>query len=538
MTASQRTPLPWWSRWRALASLALAWGLVFVGWSWVDGQRRRAAEAELRASLATTASASAGSLSAAVNRRLALVRGLAAFVSVELQDGDLDGRFSLFADALRTSTGGVRNLSVSPGFVVRYVNPVEGNQGVLGNDLLADRRPAFVDTVRRAILTGEVTTHGPLPLIQGGLGLIARQAVYLNDESWGAVGAVFDLEPIMAEAGFDNLTRLYRVGLRRGDGEVIAGDATAFETSPVLEVVRVPDGDWSLAIVPISGWRPAAADEGRVLLALVFVALGIAFSVVILLVVERRAALERLVIARTEALDQRTAEVVRANVALEQFAYAAAHDLQEPARVMASYAQLLKRDLAGSLAPDQAESLNHVVEAAGRLRSLLHDVQLFISEDRAPPPTAPSSAADAFKVALQTLQSRGRSVEGVVQAGRLPDLWLDPRRLSELLTILIGNGLEFAHPERAPEITVAVRREADGDVLSVTDNGIGIDPAYHQQIFQVFRRLHPRDRHQGTGMGLAIARKMVERVGGEITVVSTPGQGASFRVKLPPAGRD
>ena len=525
----------WWRARGPLALLMAGVGILVAGaYLWTEGVRARSAVAEARAAAAAAAAPYGSSLGHALNKRLSLVRGIAAFVSVEAAKGELEQEFTPFADALRASVSGVRNISLAPGFVVGAVNPVAGNERVLGNDLLRDPRPGFADTVRRAIESGDVTTHGPLPLIQGGMGLIARRAVFLDGAPWGAVGAVFDLQPMLDEANLEALTPRYFYGLRRADGGVIAGDPAAFVVEPVLERIHVPDGEWELAVAPTQGWEAMGRDHvDRLLLAAVFLGVGLLVEAVIVLVAERRAALARLVEERTRDLDRKAAELSSAKGELEQFAYVAAHDLQEPVRIMASYAQLLKRHLGDGLDEEGRDCLNHVIEGSARLKSLLHDVQLFIAEDRVPLPTEPQPADAALDAAVDALERRGRRARAAVARSPLPAVMADTRRLKEIFVILIGNALEYRHPDREPAVRVEARREDGFDVLTVADNGMGIEPRYHEQIFQVFRRLHRRDEHPGTGMGLAIARKMAERLGGRVTVRSEPGQGSVFSVHLP-----
>lgn len=525
----------WWRTHRIMVAVMVGAGaLIAAAYVWTEGVRARSALAEARAAAAMAATPYASSLGHALNKRLALVRGVAAFAAVEAAKGDLEQEFPPYADELRTSVSGVRNISLSPGFVVSAVNPVAGNEKVLGNDLLKDPRPGFAETVRRAVTSGDVTTHGPLPLIQGGMGLIARRAVFLNGTPWGAVGAVFDLQPILNEANLEALAPRYFYGLRRADGGVIAGDPAAFVVNPILERIHVPDGDWELAVAPAAGWETMGRDHvDRLFLAAVFLGLGLLIEMVIVLVAERRAALARLVEERTRALDRKAAELASAKGELEQFAYVAAHDLQEPVRIMASYAQLLQRHLGDRLDEEGRECLTHVIDGSARLKTLLHDVQVFIAEDRVPLPTEPQPADAALDAAIDALERKGRMARAAVSRAPLPAVMADTRRLKEIFVVLIGNALEYRHPDRDPEIRVEARQEGGFDVLTVADNGLGIEPRYHEQIFQVFRRLHRRDEHPGTGMGLAIARKMAERLGGRVTVRSEPGRGSVFSVHLP-----
>jgi signal transduction histidine kinase len=523
-------------RWTTALVMTGAAAVLMVAGVWADGLRARASEAEARATATATAALYANRLGSGVNRRLALVRGIAAFVTVELDKGDLYQEFPDYAQALRATVPGVRNIGLSPDFVVRMVHPLAGNERVVGHDLLKDPRPGFADTVRRAIATRDVTTHGPLPLIQGGTGVIARQAIFHNDAlggdaPWGAVGAVFDLQSILDEASLAALKPRYDYALRRADGAFVAGDPAVLGLAPEVERIQVPDGDWELAVAPAAGWL--ADDTGRPLLLAVMVLFGVLLETIIVLLAERRFALARLVDERTRQLDRKAMELALAKDELEQFAYAATHDLQEPVRTAGVYAQLLESHLGASLDEEGRELIRQVVDNSVRLRFLLHDVQLYIAEDRTRLPERPAPAGLALDRALTVLEGRLAASGATVACDPLPAVMADERRLKEIFLVLIGNAIVYRHPDRAPDIHIGARRDGDIDVLTVRDNGIGIEERHAGQIFKVFRRLHRREEHPGTGMGLAVARKMARRLGGDIAVRSTPGVGSEFSLRLP-----
>ncbi|AWK88271.1 sensor histidine kinase [Azospirillum thermophilum] len=509
-----------------VAGQLAATALLAAAFVWTADVYTRFLIAERRAAAAMTAVSISSTLSSALNERLALVRGLTAFVDAEVSGGTLEDRFAHFATALRRSVPGVRNISIAPDFVVRHVHPLEGNQRVLGNALLSDPRPGFAETVQRALVTGDVTVHGPVDLIQGGQGVIARQIVFGKDRPWGAVGMVFDVKPVLDELRLGTLPPDLGYVLRSDNGVTLAGDTGVLRLSPIIERVALPDGMWELAVAPRAGWPGAArAEPGYAAFLGVFLLLAVLTEMLAYLMLSRRLTLERLV-------ERRTAELDAANRQLERFAYVTAHDLQEPLRAIASYTQLLDRHFRDRVDEEGAEFIRQIVDGAGRLKMLLRDVQLFLAEDRVPLAIRPVPVEDALQAALTILDRRVRDAGAAVTAGDLPVLLADERRLREILVVLIGNALEYRHPDRAAEISVVHRRVDGRDVIEVRDNGIGIEPQYREQIFEVFRRLHSREAHPGTGMGLAIARKMAERMGGRITVESTPGAGSAFSLHL------
>ncbi|WP_328774737.1 PAS domain-containing sensor histidine kinase [Deinococcus aquaedulcis] len=222
----------------------------------------------------------------------------------------------------------------------------------------------------------------------------------------------------------------------------------------------------------------------------------------------------------------------RSNHDLEQFAYVASHDLQEPLRTIGSYTELLARRYSGQLDDRAGQYLQFTQAAVERMRSLIQDLLAFARTGRqAAPPTA---------LALDELmQATAANVQGSLQGGGTLS-WNTPHRvlgqgslLIQLLTNLVGNGLKFHAPGEAPRVEVSSAQEGALVHLRVRDHGIGIAPDYHARVFEIFQRLHHRDTFAGNGMGLAICRKIAEHHGGRIWVESVPGQGSTFHVLLP-----
>jgi signal transduction histidine kinase len=534
-------------RWRVWGGVAAGMALWLLGCLWalqVFGSYR---DAQLHSQVSALGGSAATALGNALNQRLALVRGLAAFVSVKVavhqggHDHDLQAEFPPFAAALYGSMPGIRNVSVAPDFIVGHVYPMDpGNQRVLGNNLLADRRPGFADAVRRSIDSHGLTVHDPVELIQGNLGLIARDAVFVGDKPWGAVGVAFEIMPLLAASGLPDIKGV-AWGVRTNTALRVGGDIAVFAQAPVVVRVNLPEGYWELGLAPQGGWEHAEFDgvEYRLLQG-GMAGLGVLVLLLTASLSYHRRQLEQLVQARTVALvatqhdlQQRAQELGRANAQLERFAYVAAHDLQEPLRAITAFSQLVARTYPDLLDDEGRTWLAEVVSAAARMRLLLRDIQLYLAENKLPLPTAPLPAGTALQKALDGLSERIRDCRAVVKVDPLPLVMADQRRLAETLTVLLSNALEYRSPDRPPDIRVGARRVGEFHVIDVVDNGIGIDGEYLLRIFEVFQRLHSRAEHPGTGMGLAIARKMIERLGGHIAVVSEPGRGSTFSIFLP-----
>jgi PAS domain S-box-containing protein len=233
-----------------------------------------------------------------------------------------------------------------------------------------------------------------------------------------------------------------------------------------------------------------------------------------------------------EALAKQAEELERNNAELRQFAYSASHDLQEPLRHIAIYSELLQNNYQGKLDPEADQILNQAVEAAHRMQGLVRDLLAYALATDAPREPARTDANVVLLKTLKTFEERIKNSGTRTIHGRLPVLNVHQVHLEQLFQNLIGNALKY-RGEAAPEIEVAAEFKDGSWVLSVKDNGIGIDPKYHQQIFGLFRRLHGSGTYSGNGIGLAICQKIVQRYGGKIWVESEPGKGSTFRFTLP-----
>jgi len=234
-------------------------------------------------------------------------------------------------------------------------------------------------------------------------------------------------------------------------------------------------------------------------------------------------------------LEEKIGELARANEDLEQFAYVASHDLQEPLRMVSSFVQLLARRLEGRLDEDAKEFIGYVTEGAARMHALIHGLLEYCrvgSRGEAPGPVA---CETVFEHAMSNLEVARVESGAVITRDPLPIVPGNAIQLTALFQNLIGNAIKFRGEER-PKIHVGVEaRDADW-LFSVRDNGIGIEPRHLERIFVIFQRLHARDRYPGTGIGLAICKKIVERHGGRIWVESEPAKGTTFKFTLPTHG--
>ncbi|MEP6572888.1 MAG: PAS domain S-box protein [Gemmatimonadota bacterium] len=336
--------------------------------------------------------------------------------------------------------------------------------------------------------------------------------------------------------------------------EVLPSIATQLE--PVIRAVfdtGQPTIDYPVTVSPVSApeearhllesFYPVRGENGRVLWV----------GVTVVDITDRKRtqdaleslaqSLERQVNERTAALQTRAADLTRSNAELEQFAYVASHDLQEPLRMVANFAQLLARRYRGSLGPDADEFIGYIQDGVERMHALITGLLSYArlgQEDLTPTPVDLGAACEQATLQLAQIISESGAA---VSAGKLPTVLGDATHLTQLFQNLISNALKFRGGE-PPKIEISAEQgtravavgpstTGSGWIISVADNGIGVAPEHAQRIFMIFQRLHQRDEYPGTGLGLAIGKKIVENLGGQIWVEPNLPSGSIFRFFLP-----
>ena len=214
----------------------------------------------------------------------------------------------------------------------------------------------------------------------------------------------------------------------------------------------------------------------------------------------------------------------------------ASHDLSEPLRMVSSYVQLLAKRYRGKLDDDADEFIAFAVDGADRMQALINDLLAYSRVGRAGLERCRVDCDEVLRRVLRTLGATLRERGAEVTVGPLPAVQGDPTQLEQLFQNLIGNSAKFTHPGQPPRITVEGGPEGDGWRFAVTDNGIGIEPRHAERIFSMFQRLHGRQEYPGTGIGLAICRKIVELHGGRIWVEQAEGGGSRFVFTIGPSG--
>jgi signal transduction histidine kinase len=244
--------------------------------------------------------------------------------------------------------------------------------------------------------------------------------------------------------------------------------------------------------------------------------------------------LERRVAERTAELSERARDLARSNAELQQFAYVASHDLQEPLRMVASFTQLLAKRYKDKLDDDARDFIRYAVDGATRMQTLISDLLTYARVGTQGKSLAPTDSEALFNRVLESLKFVIEESGIVISRDPLPVVMADPQQLGQLFQNLLTNAIKF-RGEEPPRVKISAERNGSDWKISVRDNGIGISQEHADRIFIIFQRLHTKTEYSGTGIGLAICKKIVERHGGRIWVEPSPGGGSTFCFTIPAA---
>ncbi|MGE5476968.1 MAG: ATP-binding protein, partial [Bacteroidales bacterium] len=396
---------------------------------------------------------------------------------------------------------------------------IVGKDGGFGGLIVAGVDPtAFRDQLGSVMIDPE-----------GGASLFRTDGVYYarvpqHDQYLGKTVASSPMYPLMAAAP----TGVVRFVSMVNGMEKISAYRTLANFPLVVAVAKTTD-------MALERWRKQVAQEAAALCVVAVFLMGLAWRY------DKRAEaarnLTRQLAASRDALEmqvaERTAHLAASNAELEQFAYLASHDLQEPLRSISSFLQLLVRRYGGRLDSEADDYIRYAVESAQRMSRQVNDLLDYSRVGRDDTGAEPCDADALARAAEHALASAIAEAGATITIAPLPRVSCRPAELQSVFQNLIGNAVKYRDAGRSPVIAVSAETEADGMVrFAVSDNGIGIEPEYHERIFAVFQRLHRRDRFEGTGIGLALCRKIVERHGGRIWVESRPGQGTTMLFTL------
>lgn len=231
-------------------------------------------------------------------------------------------------------------------------------------------------------------------------------------------------------------------------------------------------------------------------------------------------------------LEQKTREAARAKEELEQILYVTSHDLQAPLRTIGSYIQLIDKSIQKGNTESVGEFMKFVLEGVETMQSLIQDLLEFSRITTKGQAFADVDLNHSLKSAQAQLIKKTTDTGAKITSENLPTVKGDAAQLSRLFQNLIDNALKFIPKERKPEVSLSVKEREEDYLISVSDNGIGMEEKFYSRIFIIFQRLHQKGEYEGTGLGLAISKKIVERHGGEIWVTSEPGKGSAFHFTI------
>jgi len=510
---------------RSLVTALVVLTILLLAWWQASRWYEALLLSESKAQAAVRASLRGNALSLAIRRRFALLQGLHAYVQAEADAPDLQAKFEAFAAELyeAPSARGVRNIALAPDGIVCCVYPLAGSEAVIGYVPLDDPRPEVRQDVERAIASDEIILSGPIDLVQGGLGLIACQAVYIPSEDgqagvyWGLVNVVLDLPTLLDEVDLDVQTDVtLDYALRDGAGKIFYGNQAIFDQDPVIHLISLPEGVWELAGVPDGGWHAAVQRPLRI-----FQFAGLTISALVAgltyLSVRRQAELAQ-AYARQKAI---TEQNIRLHEQAQQLAV-----LEERQRIARELHDSVSQALYGiGLGARTAHALldrdpDKAVEPVEYILSLaeggLAEMRALILELR-PDSLEREGLVSAMSKQAAALHARhGLEVETVL--GEEPDLALEIKEaLYRIAQEALNNTIKHAQASR---VVIRLQEDSGEIVLSVQDDGVGFDP---------------QDEYPGH-MGLHTMRERVERLGGTLHIESAPGQGTRTRVTLSPSG--
>jgi PAS domain S-box-containing protein len=294
----------------AVAGSLLVLVVLLILWWQVNEWYQRRLLADMRSQAVEDVTLRGNALIASINRRLALVDGLHAFVQAEADSWDFDVKFENFAASLYTSVPGIRNISVAPAGIVNNVYPPTAREETIGYNPLDDTQSEIRSDAERAVNTGQIVVSGPIELRQGGMGIVARQAVYQAQGYWGLVNIVADLAPILNRSGLDTQSDDFEYALRDNTGRVFLGTEETFTKDPLTYQIELPDGTWVLAGAPREGWN-AAVYNGLLVFQTAGIIIIVLLTGLVYLTINRQSRL-------SSAVQQRTQEISQVNLQLQE----------------------------------------------------------------------------------------------------------------------------------------------------------------------------------------------------------------------------
>jgi signal transduction histidine kinase/CheY-like chemotaxis protein len=467
------------------------------------------------------------------------IEGLIAFIKLNPQLSQAS--YKAFAAELIHDYPLIQNIAAAPNLTVRYMYPYEGNEAIVGKsyrDIPAQKRAAI-----KAIQARALVLAGPVNLLQGGLGFIARYPVFVRDESgnerfWGLVSSVMPTQTVYEAAGLTQTAEL-KLAIRGQDakgasGKVFYGDTTVFQTQPVVQNVRLPHGHWQLAAVPQNGWQTHAPEAWKI--QALFWGLGA-------LLIALTAYIGRLWQQRrqhTLALEKAASEAQAANRAKSEFLANMSHEIRTPLNGILGLSELAQSESDATKRDAQLQKLHHSGEL---LLALLNDILDFskIEAGKLSLDPQPFQLRQLIKSLTELLgpQARKKDLSLKLDLQLPPDTWLqaDCLRLRQILSNLLSNAIKFTSEG---QIILSVQKRTQNHqawlFFTVSDTGIGLSQTQQNHLMQPFHQADSSITREygGTGLGLVISQRLVQALGGKgLTLTSEPEKGTDVCFSIP-----
>lgn len=459
-------------------------------------------------------------------------------LSFLVQNNLLGDRFDSLCHQILKQNPSIDALQLVQNGVITHICPIEGNEAALGLDI--SKNPDHVREVAEAIRRNSLYFEGPFHLAQGGRGIVGRLPIIEKGQFWGLSAVVIRLETLFEAVEIpssgESENFVYQLSKMAGGQRVQVFENNETFDSGLITERMIPKVEWKLQV--------KHKNPGYIKAAVPFALLGFFFSVALASfawkVANQPLKLQKLVDEKTADLQElnkvmelKAEELSRINHELNQYAHVISHDLQEPLRMVVNFMELLKRKYDNELDEQAQIYIGHALNGAQGMRELVKELLQYA--------LAGQQQGQIEKVPLRMILDDVTSIlhvqidktQATISYEELPVVDAPKLAITQVMQNLIGNALKFIKPDVAPVIRIeSIERAKEWEII-VSDNGIGIDKEYQQEIFGVFRRLHSKSDYAGTGVGLAIVQKQVQSMGGRIWVESEKGAGSAFHFTIP-----
>lgn len=431
-------------------------------------------------------------------------------------------------------------LQLVEGNIITETYPIEGNEEVILYNLLSDsihKRESALARERKKLYF-----EGPFELVQGGTGIVGRLPIFKDGVFWGFSAVIIRTKTLMSAFGLDETGENEHYYFQLAKSNPLDSAATElFDhgidfTKGMVHSATVPLGDWKIYLKtkhPVHFQRTWPFALTGILLAAVMGVFTWYMSVqprkLRLMVNEKTKSLKSV----NTILKKNTRELQTLNKDLEQFAYIASHDLQEPLRMITSFLAQLQKKYSGQLDEKANQYIHFAVDGAMRMRTIIQDLLIYSQISKIEEPRQAIDLQDIVNEVKAILRGTIKEKSARISVGELPKISGHRAPLMLVFQNLVGNSLKYVEKDKRPEIDISSKDIGEFWEISVSDNGIGIEKEYHEKIFILFERLHTNEEYTGTGLGLSIVKKVVENLGGEIRLESEPGKGTTISFTLP-----